>query len=78
MLFYFPLVILPILLLIATIADNRGHTRKLQILAQNGQLAQERFDALTGRGQRRALSIALAIALALLAALIAYAVVIHL
>lgn len=65
---------LPVPLLIAMIAENRGRTRRLQILAQNGQLTQERFDALTGKGQRRALALTVLVALALLLALIAYAI----
>ena len=71
------LVILLLLafLLIAMIADNRGRTHRMRILAQNGQLTQERFDALMGKEQRRALAITLAVALALLAALIAYALI---
>lgn len=75
MLFVFLLVILPVLLLVAMIADNRGRTRKLQILAQSGQLTQERFESIMGRDQRRALAVAVLVALALLLALIAWALI---
>ncbi len=71
MLFVFLLVIVPALLLVAMIADNRGRTRKLQILAQSGQLTQERFDSIMGRDQRRAQVMTVLVALALLLALIA-------
>ena len=64
-----------VLLLVAMIADNRGRTRKLQVLAQSGQLTQERFDAIMGRDQRRALAVAVLVALALLLALIAWAII---
>jgi predicted nucleic acid-binding Zn ribbon protein len=63
------------LLLIAMIADSRGRTRKLQILAQNGQLTQERFDALMGKDQRRALAITVLVALGLLLLLIVWAII---
>ncbi len=75
MLLLFVLVIVPVLLLVAMIADNRGRTRKLQILAQSGQLTQERFESIMGREQRRALVITVLVALALLLALIAWAII---
>jgi len=75
MLFVFLLVVVPVLLLVAMIVDNRGRTRKLQILAQSGQLTQERFDGIMGRDQRRALVITVLVALALLLALIAWAII---
>lgn len=74
MLLLFVLVAL-VLLLVAMIADNRGRTRKLQILAQSGQLTQERFESIMGREQRRALVITVLVALALLLALIAWAII---
>ena len=63
------------LLVVAMVADSRGRTRMLKVLTESGQLTQERFDALMGHDQRRALAITLAIALALLAALIIWAII---